>query len=162
MDIREMKVDDWEKVARIYQKGIDTSLATFERQCPSYEVFDNSHLKKFRYVILEKDRIVGWCAVSGVSNRKVYKGVVEVSIYIDLDYTAKGIGTKLLSHVVKETEDKGYWTVQAGIMENNIASICLHEKCGFRKIGYREKIGKDIYGIWRNVILMERRSDKID
>lgn len=153
--IREMYQTDWDQVKEIYQQGMNTNLATFQSECPSYEEFDQSHLKDRRYVAVDGDIVVGWTALTAVSNRCV----AEVSIYVRDSYKGKQVGTQLLAYLIAKSEEHGIWMLQSGIMENNPASIRLHEKCGFRKVGYRERIGKDCFGQWRNTVLMERRSD---
>ncbi|WP_238881833.1 GNAT family N-acetyltransferase [Clostridium sp. YIM B02551] len=158
VNIRSMVKQDWEGVARIYQQGMDTNISTFQTECPSYEEWDKGHVKSCRLVALEGEKVIGWAALSAVSSRCVYAGVGELSIYIDNNYKGKGVGSKLLSCLITESEDHEYWTIQSGIMEENEASINLHKKCGFREIGYREKVGKDRNGKWRNTIMMERRS----
>lgn len=158
--IREMSKSDWEKVSYIYQQGMDTNIATFETKCPAFEAFDDSHTADCRYVITDSDVVIGWAALSPVSSRCVYGGVVEHSIYIDEKFKGKGAGTQLLLYLIEQSEQAGYWTLQAGIMQDNPASIRLHEKCGFRMVGYREKIGKDRYGQWRNTVVMEKRSEQ--
>ena len=160
LTIRTMNKDDWESVSRIYQQGMDTNLATFETVCPTYEAFDASHIADCRYVIVHGDKVAGWAALSPVSSRCVYGGVAEVSIYIDDARKGKGAGTQLLQYLTEQSEQAGYWTLQAGIMQDNEASIRLHEKCGFRMVGYREMIGQDRFGVWRNTVLMERRSKR--
>lgn len=153
-----MDEGSWESVRRIYQQGMDTNIATFETVCPSYEAFDASHTADCRYVIRADGDIVGWAALSPVSSRNVYRGVAEVSVYVDEAYRGKKAGTQLLSHLIQCSEQSGYWTLQAGIMQDNEASIHLHKKCGFRVIGYRERVAQDRFGTWRNTVLMERRS----
>ncbi len=160
-EIRQMLEGDWKDVSRIYQDGMDTNLATFQCSCPTYEEWDSSHLKSCRLVIVANENIVGWAALSTVSSRCVYAGVAEVSIYIDNNFKGKGLGEKLLNELIYFSEEKGIWTLQSGIMQDNHASIRLHEKCGFRMVGYREKIGCDLFGNWRNTVLMERRSEKV-
>lgn len=159
--IREMQKGDWEQVSKIYQQGMDTNLATFQTECPTYEEFDQSHMKQCRFVIIDGNSIVGWAALSPVSSRCVYRGVAEVSIYIHDSYRGRKIGTQLLSFLSEQSEKDGIWTLQSGIMADNIASIHLHEKCGFRQVGFRERIGKDRFGQWRNTVLMERRNNLI-
>ncbi|TDW25738.1 phosphinothricin acetyltransferase [Breznakia blatticola] len=156
--IREMKQSDWKQVASIYKQGIETNLATFQTEIPTYDAWDKSHLKQLRYVACIQDKVVGWVALSSTSSREVYKGVCEISVYIDRSYAGCHIASNLYEQMIPASEKQGIWTLQAGIMEENIASIKLHEKHGFRNVGYRERIGKDILGIWRNTILMERRS----
>ena len=150
--------DDFEDICRIYKEGIDTGTATFQTECPSYEEWDSSHLDFCRLVYAENQKILGWVALSPVSGRCAYKGVAEVSIYIGKDSRGKGVGTKLLGAAIAEAEENGIWTLQSTILENNPASIALHEKCGFRMVGFREKIARDRFGVWRNSVFMERRS----
>lgn len=155
--IRPMAVADWNIVKEIYLSGIETNLATFQTECPTFEEWDSSHLKPCRLVIENDAGILGWAALSPISSRCVYSGVAEVSIYIAENSWGKGVGVSLLNSLIKSSENNEIWTLQAGIMQENKASIRLHEKCGFRIVGYRERIGKDRYGVWRNTILMERR-----
>lgn len=159
--IREMMPSDWERIMEIYNQGIDTNLATFQREIPSYQEWDSSHLKMCRLVILSEEQIAGFAVLSPVSSRCVYAGVCEISIYIDSNYQRKGLGAVLLNELIDKTEQINIWTLQSGIMEDNIASIKLHEKCGFRMVGFREKIGCDYFGNWRNTVLMEKRSHRI-
>ncbi len=162
--IREMLDKDWNRVSKIYCDGIKTNLSTFEQDSPTYDEWNKSHLQKFRYVCLVKNNIVGWLALSPVSSRQAYSGVVELSIYIDEEFRNLKIGTKLIEHLINNLDNKEIWTIESLIIQENITSIKLHEKCGFRMVGYREKIAKDKYGIWRNTVLMERRitNEKVD
>ena len=160
MKFRSLEAKDWEQVSEIYRQGIETKNATFELNVPSWAVWDNSHLKICRKVAELDDIIVGWYALSPVSSRCVYGGVAEVSIYVALDFNGKQIGTKLLSHLIKESEENGIWTLQASIFPENIGSLTIHKKHGFREMGYREKIGK-MEGVWRDTIILERRSKTI-
>lgn len=159
--IRNMQPEDWNSASRIYQQGMDTNIATFQTSCPTYEEWDNSHLQNCRLVIVVDGAVAGWAALTSVSSRCVYAGVAEVSIYMDSLYAGKGLGAKLLNELIAQSEQNGIWTLQAGIMEDNAASIRLHEKCGFRMVGFRERIGCDRFGNWRNTVLMEKRSSKI-
>lgn len=159
--IRDLRQQDWPTVSEIYQAGMDTNIATFQTECPSYTDFNQSHLPFCRFVILNGDHIIGWAALTPVSSRCVYRGVAEVSIYIDSLYKGKGIGTQLLNHLIEEAEKHDIWTLQSSILEDNVASIHLHKKCGFRLVGYRERIGKDRFCKWRNTVLMEKRSQSI-
>lgn len=156
--IREMVPNDWKRVAEIYEQGLERGISTFNTECPSYEEWDKSHVKECRYVFVADEKVVGWIAISPTSGRCVYKGCVEVSIYIDGAYQGKGIGTKLLEKICEETEKAGYWSLYSAIFSINKASIALHKKCGFREIGYREKIAKDRFGVWQNTTMMERRN----
>ena len=157
MEIKQMTADSWTDVARIYETGIATKNATFERQAPDWDSWNNAHRKDCRLIALIKDKIVGWAALSNVSNRCVYSGVAEVSIYIDTDFRGKGIGDRLITELIKESESTGIWTLQAGVFPENTGSIRLHEKHGFRIIGKKERVGK-MDDTWRDVLQLERRS----
>lgn len=157
VEIKHIKIQDWQAISKIYKQGINTGIATFETEVPSWEQWDNSHLKIDRLAAWSTNNIVGWAALSPVSDRCVYGGVAEVSVYVDTNYNGKGIGTQLLEHLIALSENEGIWTLQAGIFRENKASIQLHKKVGFREIGYREKIGKR-NGIWYDNTILERRS----
>lgn len=157
MEIIEMLPIHWEDVSTIYLQGIATKQATFQTEAPTWEDWDKGHLSKLRYVAIIDGTIAGWAALSPVSGRCVYAGVTEVSVYIHEGYRGKGIGKALLQKLITESETGNIWTLQSGIFPENLASIALHEKLGFRKIGYREKIGK-MDGIWRDTVVLERRS----
>ena len=157
--IREMNETDWPDVCRIYQQGMDTNLATFETKCPEWNQWDASHVKSCRLVVTRGEAVQGFAALSAVSGRCVYAGVAELSIYIDEACRGQGLGKALLRQLISCSEENGFWTLQSGIMQENAASISLHEGCGFRRVGYRERIGRDRYGVWRNTVLMERRSN---
>jgi L-amino acid N-acyltransferase YncA len=150
----------WPEVAFIYGEGLRTGNASFETEVPDFESWNKKYHQHLRWVALADNKVVGWAALLPVSIRRVYEGVAEVSIYIHPDFTGKGIGKMLMDHLITESEDKGIWTLYASIFPENIASIKLHESSGFRKIGYREKIGK-LNGIWRDTIMFERRSKLI-
>lgn len=156
--IEEMSSGDWKGVAKAYMDGINTSIATFQADIPTWEEWDNSHIKVCRLVARLEDKILGFAALSPTSSRCVYKGVAEVSIYIGNEYRGKGVGTALLTKLVEMSEKEGFWTLQSGIIRENIASIELHKKCGFRELGVRERVGKMSNGVWHDVVLMERRS----
>lgn len=160
IEIQIMKDEDWESVIKIYEMGIKTGIATFETEIPTWNKWDNSHLKSCRLTARLDDQIVGWAALSTVSTRCVYGGVAEVSVYVDTNYNNQGIGTELLKELIVESEPAGIWTLQSGIFPQNEASIYIHKKAGFREIGYREKVGKK-EGVWYNNILLERRSKTI-
>jgi len=149
---------NWPSIAKIYKEGIDTQMATFETQIPAWEVWDNSHLKSCRLKAVFEDTLVGWAALSPTSKREVYKGVAEVSIYITSSHRNLGIGSLLLSQLIKESEIQGFWTLQASIFSQNKSSIALHKSQGFREIGYREKIAK-LNDIWYDNTILERRSN---
>ena len=160
--VRSMEDGDWLEVARIYQEGMDDNLATFQTTCPAWEEWDGAHLRDCRLVIIKDGRVAGWAALSPYSSRCVYAGVASVSIYIAREARGRGVGKALLNALITASEEAGFWTLQSGIMENNNASVALHTSCGFRMVGYREKIGKDRFGIWRSTLLMERRSPRDD
>jgi len=160
LEIKHIRSKDWQAVNEIYKMGIETGIATFELEVPSWEKWDQSHLKSCRLAAWLNNTLVGWAALSPVSDRCVYGGVAEVSVYVDTNQSGKGIGTKLLENLVKASEKEGFWTLQAGIFRENEASIQLHKKVGFREIGYREKVGKK-NGIWHDNIILEKRSKTI-
>ncbi len=161
IEIKIMQTKDWMVVANIYQLGIETGDATFETEVPSWVVWNNAHLKSCRFVAWLDSKIVGWAALSPTSNRCVYGGVAEVSVYIDTNYNGSGIGTKLLQELVDQSEKAGFWTLQSGIFPENLASLQLHKKLGFREIGFKERVGKMKNGVWRDNIILERRSKKV-
>ena len=155
--IEEMKDESWEAVQRIYNAGIATKNATFQTEAPVWEVWDQSHRKDCRLIARIDDQVAGWAALSNVSNRCVYAGVAEVSIYIDPTFKGIGIGDQLMKQLISESESNGIWTLQAGIFPENEASIALHLKNGFKILGIREKIGK-MDNVWRDTAMLERRS----
>jgi len=157
ISFRPMAADDWESVAEIYKQGIDGGNATFELEVPTWEEWDKVHLKTCRIVAEKDNEIVGWVALSAVSGRCAYAGVAEVSIYISNNHKGQQVGTKLLGRLIAESEKEKFWTLESGIFPENVPSIKIHEKLGFRQVGYHEKIGK-MHGIWRDTILLERRS----
>lgn len=155
--IDKMKDEDWEDVASIYRDGIATNNATFETGSPEWEKWNESHLCDCRLVARNEGRIIGWAALSPVSTRCVYSGVAEVTIYVAGSARGIGVGKALLRALIDESERIGIWTLQGGIFPENAASIALTKACGFREVGRRERIGQ-MDGIWRDVILIERRS----
>ena len=157
---RAMNANDWTSVAAIYKQGIETGHATFQQEVPTWEEWNEAHLKQCRIVTLINETIVGWAALTKVSGRCVYAGVGEVSVYVAADYQGKKIGEQLLHTLVKESEEENLWTLQSGIFPENGASIKIHECAGFRQVGYRENIGK-MNGVWRSTLLFERRSKKV-
>ncbi len=155
-----MVKEDWIEVKRIYEEGIASGLATFETSAPSWEDWDKSHLKDCRFIAYDNSGTLGWAALSPVSDRCVYGGVAEVSVYVSSISQGRGVGMALMNSLIYSSEKKGYWTLQSGIFSDNIPSIRLHEKAGFRKIGIRERIGQ-YKGVWKDNVLMERRSKTI-
>lgn len=158
--IQPMTESDWPLVRGIYREGLATGLATFETDVPEWEHWDETHLADCRFVARQDDRLLGWAAVSPVSSRCVYGGVGEVSVYVGEGARGQGVGGRLLSALVEASERAGLWTLQAGIFPENVASVTLHEKCGFRVVGRRERLGQ-YHGVWRDVLLLERRSTVI-
>ena len=140
---------------------MDTGIATFETKVPNWEKWNTKFLPQCRFVAEVDQEVLGWCALSPFSSREVYRGVAEVTIYIAEKAQHKGIGKLLLKHLVAESERAGFWTLQARIFTENIASIKLHEKCGFRQVGIREKLGMR-NGVWYDNVLLERRSQKVE
>lgn len=160
LTIRPLIALDWPRVKQIYQLGIDTGDATYETQAPEVDGLKAKFLAEPQLVADENGQVIGWAFLSAVSSRCVYGGVAETSIYIQPEYHGHGVGRALLSELVPLSEKLGFWTLQAQIFPENKASIALHERQGFRKVGYREKLGKR-NGIWRDVILLERRSSAV-
>lgn len=160
MTIAPMVAEDWPAVAAIYVEGIATGNATFETSCPDWNVWDAEHLAHSRLVARQSGSIVGWAALSPISDRCAYGGVAEVSVYVAADASGRRIGTGLLAELIKSSEAAGIWTLQAGIFPENVASIRMHINAGFREIGTRERLGQ-IKGIWRDVTLLERRSSAV-
>lgn len=156
--IDRMKPSDWDQVKKIYLDGVKTGLATFQTGAPEWNEWDQGHIKSCRIVARSGDSILGWAALSPTSSRCCYKGIGEVSIYINETCKGKGIGTALIQHLISESENNGFWTLQSAITKENAASLALHKKCGFREIGFREKIAQMPDGTWHDVVLVERRS----
>ena len=159
--IREMTEKDWPAVSAIYQEGINTGHATFQTESPSWPDWNDGHMEQCRYVATIVGKIEGWIALSAFSKRYAYRGVAEVSIYVNPQISGQGIGYRLMSHMINASEEAGVWTLIAGIFPENTGSVRLHEKSGFRVIGIREKVG-EMNGMWRDVMLMERRSKVIN
>ena len=155
--IHQMTTADWPRVKQIYLEGIATGHATFETTAPSFAEWDKAHLSCARLVAQQGDVTVGWAALSPVSQRCVYGGVAEVSVYVSISNRGSGVGRKLLDALITESEQNGVWTLQAGIFPENVGSLVVHRACGFREVGRRERIGK-MNGEWRDTILLERRS----
>lgn len=160
ISIRPMVAADWPAVRAVYLEGIATGNATFETDAPAWDAWDTAHLRECRLVATEGEQAVGWAALSPVSGRCVYAGVGEVSVYVGAGARGRGIGRELLAALVTESERHGLWTLQAGIFPENVSSIAIHERCGFRVVGRREKLGK-VGGVWRDILLLERRSANV-
>jgi phosphinothricin acetyltransferase len=161
MRIRPMSLADADAVLAIYQAGMDDGNASFETVAPGWEAFDNGKLAEHRLVAVDTDgTVLGWVAVSAVSARAVYAGVVEHSVYVDPAAQGRGVARALLDALIASTEAAGIWTIQSGVFPENTASLTLHERAGFRVVGVRERVGRH-YGKWRDVVLIERRSPVI-
>ncbi len=159
--IEKMQPMDWPQVSDIYLAGIKTEIATFQSDVPNWDEWNREHSASCRLVGHTGDTIIGWTALTPVSSRCVYVGVAEVSIYIRDEYKHQGVGTKLLSGLIQQSEEAGYWTLQAAIIKENISSRELFKKCNFREIGIREKLGKTTNGKWHDVVLVEKRSSMV-
>ncbi len=158
--IRPMVTGDAAQVLAIYQAGLDSGEASFETSAPSWADFDAARLPSHRLVAADhaSGEVLGWAAVTPVSDRHVYEGVVEHSIYVAPGARGRGIGAALLQALIRSTAAAGIWTIQSGIFPENTASLRLHEKAGFRVVGTRKRIGRH-HGRWRDVLLLERRTD---
>ena len=156
MTIRELRPDDWPTVRRIYEDGIRGGDATFETQAPAWADWDAAHSEP-RLVAEQDGSVVGWAALSPTSSRCCYEGVAEVSVYVAEEARGSGVGRALLDELVGRSERAGYWTLTAGVFPENEASLRLHRACGFREVGVRERLGR-LDGVWRDVVLLERRS----
>ena len=153
--------EHWEDVRRIHLEGVATGEATFETDsAPDWETWSEEHLEYGRLLAVEEGRVMGWAALTPVSDRCVYAGVAEVSVYVAADARGRGVGSLLLAGLVEDSEATGIWTLQAGTFDGNDASVARHEKHGFRVVGRRERLGK-LAGRWRDVLLLERRSTRI-
>ena len=155
--IDQMRASDWEAVRAIYLEGIRSGHSTFETDAPSWEKWDEGHLSIARFVMRDGEGVLGWAALSPVSKRHVYRGVAEVTVYVSEDAQGQGIGRALLEALIDESEKNGIWTLQASIFPENIASVQLHLRCGFREVGRRERIAM-LNGVWRDTLLFERRA----
>jgi len=154
---REMTEADWPRVAEIYAYWVEEGSATFNTVCPSYEQWNAAHWPVGR-IVCEVDGIVrGWTSLCQFRTIKAYHGVAEISIYIDPDFTGKGIGTKLLQYALEDSKKHGFWSIQSAIFSKNEASIALHKKCGFRVVGTWERVAQDRFGEWLDTTLMELR-----
>lgn len=165
LQIQPLQKMHWPEIAAIYQHGMDSGHATFESEVPeNWDAWADSHIGGCMLGCFENDTLCGWTALSPVSDRCTYGGVSEISVYVDPGHQRRGIADMLMQTIISESEQKNIWTIQAGIFPENVASIYLHLKHGFRRIGLREKLGKMTYGPlagkWRDVVLLERRSAK--
>jgi L-amino acid N-acyltransferase YncA len=160
MSVRDLRPDDWPEVSRIYAQGIATGNATFETEVPSWEAWDEAHLREHRFVSERDDGLAGWIALLPVSPRACYAGVAEVSAYVAEGSRGKGVGGELLTTAIESSERGGIWTLQTGVFPENAASLGLLRHFGFRVLGTQERIGR-LHGVWRDVVLLERRSELV-
>jgi L-amino acid N-acyltransferase YncA len=158
--IRALRAEDWNAVAVVYEEGIATRMATFETAAPAWADWDAAHLAAHRLVADADGEVVGFAALAPVSSRCVYEGVAEESVYVAERARGRGVGRALLEMLVAGSERDGIWTLQAGIFPENRASLALHHVCGFRTVGIRDRIGR-LDGAWRDVVLLERRSEEV-
>lgn len=158
--IDSMVATDWPSVHRIYEQGIASGEATFRTVAPWWQEWNENHLRFCRLVLRLEDEICGWAALSSVSRRAVYSGVAEVSVYVSAPSQGRGYGFRLLEALVDCSEQNGIWTLQASIFPENTASLAIHSKCGFERVGVRKALGC-LHGRWRDVALLERRSCRV-
>ena len=159
-ELRPLEPEDWPAVAEIYWDGMRDGLATFETEVPSWEEWDRGHLQHHRLVAEILGEIVGFAALAPASSRRCYAGVAENSVYVARGARGLGIGRKLLEALIARSEAAGIWMIQTSIFPENRASLALHQKCGFRIVGLRERIAKRD-GVWRDTVFLERRSEVI-
>jgi len=154
-----MEPRDAAQVLAIYQAGLDTGQASFETAAPAWEQFDSVKLPAHRHVAANpgSGQVLGWTAVTGVSDRCVYAGVVEHSVYVHPASRGRGVGAALLAALIASTEAAGIWTIQSGVFPENAASLRLHQGAWFRVVGTRQRVGRH-HGQWRDTVLIERRS----
>ena len=158
--IDQMRASDWEQVRSIYLEGIRSGHSTFETDAPTWEDWHEGHLAVARLVARDGDLVLGWAALSPVSRRHVYRGVAELTVYVAEAARGRGLGRTLLEALIAKSERNGIWTLQASIFPENVASVELHRRCGFREVGRRERIGM-MNGVWRDTLLFERRSGSV-
>jgi L-amino acid N-acyltransferase YncA len=161
ISIEPMTAADWPAVRRIYAEGIATGDATLEREAPDWAHFDHSHPTDCRFVARSDDGVIGWTALGGYSARKVYSGVAWESVYVAESSRGHGVGRRLLEALIAASEAAGYWTLLAGVLAENERSLALHQRVGFRMIGIQRRLGQDASGRWRDVVLLERRSEVV-
>jgi phosphinothricin acetyltransferase len=158
--VRDLRAGDWPGFARIYEEGIRTGNATFETEVPSWEAWDAAHLDEHRFVAERDGRVVGWIALAPVSSRCCYAGVAEISAYVGEEVRGQGVGSELLTTAIESSERAGIWTLQTGVFPENAPSLGLLQRFGFRALGTQERIGQ-LHGVWRDVVLLERRSEVV-
>ena len=159
VEVRDLRPDHWPEVARIYAEGIATRNATFETAVPSWREWDAAHLAEHRFIAVADSWVVGWITAAPVSSRGCYAGVAEISAYVAEEARGQGVGSILLERLIESTEQAGIWTLETGVFPENEVSLALLQRFGFREVGVRERIGQ-LDGVWRDVVLLERRSDR--
>jgi phosphinothricin acetyltransferase len=160
VDVRDLRPEDWPEVAVIYAQGIATRNATFDTIVPSWRDWDAAHLDEHRFVAVREGRVAGWVALAPVSERCCYEGVAEVSAYVGEEARGEGVGSALMHTLVESSERAGIWTIQTGVFPENEASLAVCRRFGFRVVGIRERLGR-LDGEWRDVLLLERRSEVV-
>jgi phosphinothricin acetyltransferase len=161
LTVRAMTPEDWGRVSAIYREGIATGHSTFETEVPPYDWWAARHIDGCSIVACDGPVLVGWAALSPYSARPAYEGVAEASIYVGAGPSrGRGIGTLLLRSLIERSEARGFWTLQAGVFPENLASVALFKALGFREVGLRSKLGR-MNGAWRDVLLLERRSERV-
>ena len=155
--IERMRPGHWPAVRAIYDAGIASGNATLEREVPEWEVWNASHRPDGRFVAVDGDRVLGWIALAPYSGRRVYEGVAWLSVYVAPDAQGRGVGRALMEALVETADEAGIWTLMAGVLPENAASLALHRRAGFRRIGVQRRLGQDATGRWRDVLLLERR-----
>jgi len=156
-----MHPDDWPSVLAIFEAGMATGDATLETASPTWAAWDSAHHGDPRLVAVVAGAVEGWAALSPVSHRAVYRGVAELSIYVSPAWRGRGVGRALLAALVPLSEQAGFWTLQATVLAENQASLALHRRAGFRVVGTRERLGRR-HGVWRDSVLLERRSALVE
>lgn len=147
-----MRAEDWPAVAQIYEEGLD--LGTFEDAVPSWDEWAPSHAIR---LVARDPEVVGWASLAPVSSRHCYRGVVENSVYVASSARGRGVGRALLEELCRRADAAGLWTIQAVMFADNEASRALHEACGFKLVGRRERIAQK-HGVWRDTLMLDRRA----
>lgn len=155
--IRDMMPEDWPEVLEIFSQGVATNMAVFDVECPTFDEWDRNHRKQCRIVAEDDLEVVAWTALKPVSDKEYFAGVAELSVYVDYDHQHQGLGTALVKKAAEQSVREGYWSILAYVLEENLAALRLFEQCGFRKVGFLERPGKDRFGVWRSVAVFELR-----
>jgi L-amino acid N-acyltransferase YncA len=160
VEVRDLRPEDWPEVSRIFGEGIATGNATFETEVPSWDEWDATHHDEHRFVAEREGRVIGWIVLAPVSSRECYVGVAEVSAYVSEEARGEGVGAGLLAALVESSERARIWTLQTGVFPENERSLGLLQRFGFRALGTQERIGR-LHGVWRDVVLLERRREVV-